>query len=125
MRARVRLENGCEYRFPRRFAPQGALRPKLGLTFWASWLFSAANRRRRFSLGAAPFFVSWRESAAQPDETAMAKAASLKIKLLSTADTGYFYVTKKNARTKTEKFTFTKYDPIARKHVAFKETKIK
>jgi large subunit ribosomal protein L33 len=55
----------------------------------------------------------------------MAKAASLKIKLLSTADTGYFYVTKKNARTKTEKFTFTKYDPIARKHVEFKETKIK
>jgi large subunit ribosomal protein L33 len=56
---------------------------------------------------------------------AMAKAASLKIKLLSTADTGYFYVTKKNARTKTEKFVFTKYDPIARKHVEFKETKIK
>ena len=55
----------------------------------------------------------------------MAKAASLKIKLLSTADTGYFYVTKKNARTKTEKFTFTKYDPIARKHVEFKEAKIK
>jgi large subunit ribosomal protein L33 len=55
----------------------------------------------------------------------MAKAASLKIKLLSTADTGYFYVTKKNARTKTEKFTFVKYDPIARKHVEFKETKIK
>jgi len=55
----------------------------------------------------------------------MAKAASLKIKLLSTADTGYFYVTKKNARTKTEKLAFTKYDPIARKHVEFKETKIK
>ena len=55
----------------------------------------------------------------------MAKAASLKIKLLSTADTGYFYVTKKNARTKTEKFVFTKYDPVARKHVEFKETKIK
>jgi large subunit ribosomal protein L33 len=55
----------------------------------------------------------------------MAKAASLKIKLLSTADTGYFYVTKKNARTKTEKFTFVKYDPVARKHVEFKETKIK
>jgi len=52
----------------------------------------------------------------------MAKAASLKIKLLSTADTGYFYVTKKNARTKTEKFTFKKYDPVARKHVEFKET---
>ena len=41
----------------------------------------------------------------------MAKAASLKIKLLSTADTGYFYVTKKNARTKTEKLAFKKYDP--------------
>jgi large subunit ribosomal protein L33 len=55
----------------------------------------------------------------------MAKAASLKIKLLSTADTGYFYVTSKNARTKTEKLTFKKYDPVARKHVEFKETKIK
>ena len=55
----------------------------------------------------------------------MAKAASLKIKLLSTADTGYFYVTKKNARTKTEKLTFKKYDPVARKHAEFKETKIK
>ena len=58
-------------------------------------------------------------------EFVMAKAATLKIKMLSTADTGYFYVTKKNARTKTEKYTFTKYDPVARKHVEFKETKIK
>src|ERR1700737_1414267 len=55
----------------------------------------------------------------------MAKAAKIKIKLLSTADTGYFYVTKKNARTKTEKLSFKKYDPVARKHVEFKETKIK
>ncbi|MBX9738627.1 MAG: 50S ribosomal protein L33 [Beijerinckiaceae bacterium] len=55
----------------------------------------------------------------------MAKAANIKIKLLSTADTGFFYVTSKNARTKTEKFTFKKYDPVARKHVEFKETKIK
>jgi large subunit ribosomal protein L33 len=55
----------------------------------------------------------------------MAKAAMIKIKLLSTADTGYFYVTKKNARTKTEKLAFKKYDPIVRKHVDFKETKIK
>ena len=55
----------------------------------------------------------------------MAKAASLKIKLLSTADTGHFYVTKKNARTKTEKFTMKKYDPVVRKHVEYKETKIK
>jgi large subunit ribosomal protein L33 len=55
----------------------------------------------------------------------MAKAANIKIKLLSTADTGYFYVTSKNARTKTDKLSMTKYDPVARKHVEFKETKIK
>jgi large subunit ribosomal protein L33 len=55
----------------------------------------------------------------------MAKGNVIKIKLQSTADTGYFYVTKKNSRTKTDKFTFKKYDPVARKHVDFKETKIK
>ena len=55
----------------------------------------------------------------------MAKPATLKIKLVSSADTGFFYVTKKNPRTKTEKLTLTKYDPIARKHVEFKESKIK
>ena len=55
----------------------------------------------------------------------MAKAASLKIKLLSTADTGYFYVTKKNSRTKTDKLVKKKYDPVAKKHVEFRETKIK
>lgn len=55
----------------------------------------------------------------------MAKAVSLKIKLVSTADTGFYYVTKKNSRTQTEKLSFKKYDPIAKKHVDFKETKIK
>ena len=55
----------------------------------------------------------------------MAKPASIKIRLNSSADTGFFYVTKKNARTKTEKMVLKKYDPIARKHVAFKESKIK
>jgi large subunit ribosomal protein L33 len=55
----------------------------------------------------------------------MAKAASLKIKLVSSADTGYFYVTKKNSRTMTDKLVKTKYDPIARKHVEFREGKIK
>jgi large subunit ribosomal protein L33 len=55
----------------------------------------------------------------------MAKPATIKIRLVSTADTGYFYTTKKNPRTKTEKFTFKKYDPVARKHVEFKEAKIK
>jgi large subunit ribosomal protein L33 len=55
----------------------------------------------------------------------MAKANTIKIKLVSTADTGYFYVTKKNARTSTEKLSFKKYDPVAKKHVDFKEAKIK
>jgi large subunit ribosomal protein L33 len=58
-------------------------------------------------------------------DTAMAKPASIKIRLNSSADTGFFYVTKKNARTKTEKMVLKKYDPIARKHVEFKEGKIK
>jgi large subunit ribosomal protein L33 len=47
----------------------------------------------------------------------MAKGNVIKIKLASTADTGYFYVTKK--------FSMKKYDPVVRKHVEFKETKIK
>ena len=55
----------------------------------------------------------------------MAKAATIKVKLVSTADTGYFYVTKKNSRTMTEKLSMKKYDPVARKHVDFKEAKIK
>jgi large subunit ribosomal protein L33 len=50
----------------------------------------------------------------------MAKQTTVMIKLVSTADTGYFYVTKKNPRTSTEKFEFKKYDPIAKKHVAFR-----
>ena len=41
----------------------------------------------------------------------MAKPATVKIKLVSTADTGFFYVTKKNPRTQTEKMSFRKYDP--------------
>lgn len=55
----------------------------------------------------------------------MAKPTTVKIKLVSSADTGFFYVTKKNPRTKTEKLSFRKYDPVVRKHVEFKETKIK
>jgi len=55
----------------------------------------------------------------------MAKTATIQIKLESTADTGYFYVTMKNPRTKTEKLELKKYDPVVRKHVIFKEGKIK
>ncbi len=55
----------------------------------------------------------------------MAKATTIKIKLVSTAGTGYYYVTKKNTRNTTGKMSFRKYDPRARKHVEFKEAKIK
>jgi len=47
------------------------------------------------------------------------------IKLVSTADTGVFYVKKKNPRTKPEKMEFKKYDPKVRKHVLFRESKMK
>ena len=55
----------------------------------------------------------------------MAKPASIKIRLNSSVDTGFFYVTKKNARTKTDKMVIEKYDPVVRKHVEFREGKIK
>lgn len=48
-----------------------------------------------------------------------------KIKLVSTAGTGYYYTTDKNKRTTTDKLVFKKYDPKVRKHVEFKESKIK
>jgi large subunit ribosomal protein L33 len=55
----------------------------------------------------------------------MAKPSTILIKLVSTADTGFYYVTKKNPRNSTEKMEFRKYDPVVRKHVIFKEAKIK
>ncbi len=55
----------------------------------------------------------------------MAKPTTQLIKMVSTADTGYFYVTRKNTRTQTEKLELRKYDPRARKHVLFKESKMK
>lgn len=48
-----------------------------------------------------------------------------KIRLVSTAGTGHFYTTDKNKKTTTGKLEFKKYDPKARKHVAYKEAKIK
>ena len=55
----------------------------------------------------------------------MAKPSTILVKLVSTADTGYFYVKKKNTKTSTEKLEFRKYDPVVRKHVPFKESKMK
>ena len=48
-----------------------------------------------------------------------------KIKLVSSAGTGYYYTTTKNKRTTPDKLAFSKYDPFVRKHVLFKEAKIK
>lgn len=55
----------------------------------------------------------------------MAKPTSMKLKLVSEDGTGSFYVTKKNPRTKTDKLVKRKYDPKSRKHVLFREAKIK
>lgn len=48
-----------------------------------------------------------------------------KIKLVSTANTGHFYTTIKNKRNTPDKIERKKYDPVVRKHVAYKESKIK
>ena len=48
-----------------------------------------------------------------------------KIRLVSTAGTGYFYTTTKNKRTMPTKMEIKKFDPVARKHVLYKETKLK
>ena len=48
-----------------------------------------------------------------------------KIRMNSTAGTGHFYTTDKNRRTMPDKLEMKKYDPVARKHVIYKEAKIK
>ncbi len=45
------------------------------------------------------------------------------IKLVSSAGTGHFYTTTKNKKKKTDKLEVKKYDPVARKHVKYKESK--
>ena len=69
--------------------------------------------------------LSFRSNRVNPSRIVMAKAVTTKIKLISSADTGFYYVTKKNSRTMTEKLKMKKYDPIAKKHVEFVEGKIK
>jgi len=48
-----------------------------------------------------------------------------KIKLVSSAGTGFFYTTDKNKKNTPDKLEFKKYDPVVRKHVVFREAKIK
>jgi large subunit ribosomal protein L33 len=100
----------------RAIAKSGSASAAAGLTFGGAPAIgrgfqALGHARRAFNL-----FVS---------DLVMAKPTTIKIKLVSTADTGYFYVTKKNPRTQTEKLNFRKYDPVVRKHVEFKEAKIK
>ena len=54
-----------------------------------------------------------------------AKGAREKIRLVSTAETGHFYTTDKNKRNRPEKMEVKKFDPVVRKHVIYKEAKIK
>ena len=53
------------------------------------------------------------------------KQKGVLVKLVSTAGTGVFWVKKRNPKTQSEKLSFRKYDPVVRKHVDFKEEKIK
>lgn len=53
------------------------------------------------------------------------KTKSILIKLLSSANTGYFYTSTKNTVNTTKKLALFKYDPVIRRHVLFNETKIK
>ncbi|MEE4331824.1 MAG: 50S ribosomal protein L33 [Wenzhouxiangella sp.] len=55
----------------------------------------------------------------------MAGSGRDKIKLVSTAGTGHYYTTNKNKKNTPHKLEFKKYDPVVRKHVAYKEAKIK
>lgn len=54
----------------------------------------------------------------------MAKKTTIKIKMVSSADTGFYYMTKKNFRTSKNKLVMQKYDPVVRRHVEFKEAKL-
>jgi large subunit ribosomal protein L33 len=78
------------------------------------------GRPYSFRSGAAP-----PQGGARVQRWVMAKSNVVQIRLVSSADTGYFYVTKKNAKNKTAKMELRKYDPVARKHVVFREAKIK
>ena len=55
----------------------------------------------------------------------MAKTNREKIRLVSSAATGHFYTTAKNKKLHPEKLQTKKYDPAIRKHVIYKETKLK
>jgi len=53
-----------------------------------------------------------------------AKRSSVLFKMVSSAGTGFFYLARRNPKQKQEKMVFSKYDPVVRKHVEFKEQKM-
>ena len=57
-------------------------------------------------------------------KTSKAKRSSVLFKMVSSAGTGFFYLARRNPKQKQEKMLFSKYDPIVRKHVEFKEQKM-
>ena len=63
-----------------------------------------------------------------PNSANAAKGSEImrdKIKMVSSAGTGHYYTTDKNKRTMTDKLELKKYDPVVRKHVIYREAKIK
>lgn len=57
-------------------------------------------------------------------KSSKAKRSSVLFKMVSSAGTGFFYLARRNPKQKQEKMLFSKYDPIVRKHVEFKEHKM-
>jgi large subunit ribosomal protein L33 len=100
---------------PGPFGPSRNDRPPLNPPILDIWPFDASFRAKGKTTTAIYRF----------EDKSMAKAASLKIKLVSSAGTGHYYVTKKNSRTQTDKLVKKKYDPVAKKHVEYREGKIK
>jgi large subunit ribosomal protein L33 len=90
---------------------------------WLFWCFASPNPPHLDFPPRAGSLPALREI--YSESIIMAKPTTAKIRLNSTGDTGFFYVAKKNTRTMTEKFSVKKYDPVLRKHVEFKEGKIK
>src|SRR5690625_3018465 len=83
----------------------------------------AAHHRQeghRHGLGRCP--CPWHQGLT---ENIMSRSARDKIKLVSSAGTGHYYTTDKNKRNSPEKLEFKKYDPVVRKHVIYREARIK
>jgi large subunit ribosomal protein L33 len=115
-----------------------------GARFFDGWRWSQVGKRARALdpgpgerrrgagragvLGLTPFgrsLSSRKPWTSREGQEAMAKPTTVMIKLVSSAGTGTFYTTRKNTRKTTDKMTLRKYDPKIRKHVEFKEAKIK